>query len=314
MTERNEAGAGPPDPPQARSDHPINVVMTGGTSGLGRFAAQRIAAAPNTRLIVGARRPYSGPGESLPLDLARLSSVREFAATVETSLAGASIDILVLNAGTQFGNLDARTEDGFETTFAVNHLAHYLLLRSLLPQFADGATVVITTSDTHDPRTNPMAPRQLDPERLAHPESRRRTGFRDAFRAYSASKLCDLLTARALAGSTAAAEHRWRVIAYNPGYTPGTGLTKNWPLWARPLRGAMRVLRPVTRMATVAQAGDQLADLALGRSVPPPGRVYASLVRGQLTWPDPSELAQSDDAMNDLWQQSARMVGLPLEL
>jgi NAD(P)-dependent dehydrogenase (short-subunit alcohol dehydrogenase family) len=52
---------------------------------------------------------------------------------------------LVLNAATQFGNVDQRTEDGFETTFAVNHLAHYLLLPLLRPRLADGAIVVITT-------------------------------------------------------------------------------------------------------------------------------------------------------------------------
>ncbi len=65
-----------------------------------------------------ARRPYTGPGEPLPLDLARLASIRAFAAAVQESLSGAAIDILVLNAGTQYSNVDTRTEDGFETTFA----------------------------------------------------------------------------------------------------------------------------------------------------------------------------------------------------
>jgi NAD(P)-dependent dehydrogenase (short-subunit alcohol dehydrogenase family) len=50
---------------------------------------------------------------------------------------GADIDALVLNAGAQFPNLDQRTEDGSETTFAVNHLAHYLLLRFLLPKLGE---------------------------------------------------------------------------------------------------------------------------------------------------------------------------------
>jgi NAD(P)-dependent dehydrogenase (short-subunit alcohol dehydrogenase family) len=74
---------------------------------------------------------------------------------------------LVLNAGSQFPNIDQRTEDGFEMTFGVNHLALYLLLRFLLPKLAYGATDVITTSDKHDPKTNPLAPKQLDPEQLA---------------------------------------------------------------------------------------------------------------------------------------------------
>lgn len=309
MTSRNETG--PRRTGNGRpAGHTVNVVMTGGTSGLGHPAAQRIAAAPDTRLTLGARRPYTGPGEPLPLDLARLASVRAFAAAVQESLSGAAIDILVLNAGTQYSNVGTRTEDGFETTFAVNHLAHYLLLRLLLPQLAHGATIVITTSDTHDPRTNPLAPRQLDPEQLAHPSGTGRTGFRDGFRAYSASKLCNLLTARHVAQSAEAREGAWRVIAYNPGFTPGTSLVQRWPWWARPLRVVLRALRPVMRAAAVEQAGQELADLALRRTVPPEGRLYASLVRRRLTWPDPAELAQRDDVMDDLWQRSARMAGL----
>jgi NAD(P)-dependent dehydrogenase (short-subunit alcohol dehydrogenase family) len=288
----------------------VNVVMTGGTSGLGHPAAQRIAVAPDTRLILGARRRNTGPADSLPLDLASLASVRAFATAVQESLSGAATDILVLNAGAQFGNLCARSEDGFETTFAVNHLAHYLLLRLFLPHLAHGAAIIITTSDTHDPRTNPLAPRQLDPERLAHPNGTSGTGMRDGFRAYSASKLCNLLTARHVAQSAEAREGSWRVIAYNPGFTPGTSLVRWMPWWGRPLEVTALALRPVMRANTVEQAGQELADLALGRTVPPEGRLYASLVRRRLTWPDPAELAQRDDVMNDLWQRSARMVGL----
>jgi hypothetical protein len=62
---------------------------------------------------------------------------------------------------------------------------------------------------------------------------------------------------------------------------------------------------------TVEQAGNAIADLGLGTIVPPSGRIYASLVKGKLTWPDPSDLAQSDTAMKELRVQSAQMVGLP---
>jgi hypothetical protein len=40
---------------------------------------------------------------------------------------------------------------GFEATFAVNHLAHYLLPRLLMPRLAHDGSVVLTTSDMHDP-------------------------------------------------------------------------------------------------------------------------------------------------------------------
>ncbi|WP_216854964.1 SDR family NAD(P)-dependent oxidoreductase [Burkholderia sp. L27(2015)] len=287
------------------------IVMTGGTSGLGEVAARQIARTPGMRLVLGARRAGQSTIETLPLDLTRLASVREFAQGVIQGLGDSLINGLVLNAGTQFPNLDQRTEDGFETTFAVNHLAHYLLLQLLLPKLAQGATVVITTSDTHDPKQNPMAPKELDPQLLAHPQAQSRpTGFSAGFRAYAASKLCDLLMARGLATSDEAKAMRFTVVAYNPGLTVGTSLFRAWPLWARLAMGTVGLIRPMVRLATVEQAGQNLADLALGRITPPAGRLYASLVKRQLTWPDPSELARQDDVMKGLWRDSARMVGL----
>jgi NAD(P)-dependent dehydrogenase (short-subunit alcohol dehydrogenase family) len=283
--------------------------MTGGTSGLGEVAARRIAGTSGMRLLLGARRASQSAIETLPLDLTRLDSVREFAQGVIQKLGGESINGLVLNAGTQFPNIDQRTEDGFETTFAVNHLAHYLLLQLLLPKLAQGATVVITTSDTHDPKANPMGPKELDPMLLAHPTEGRPTGFSAGFRAYAASKLCDLLMARGLAISNEAKEKSFTVVAYNPGLTVGTSLFRAWPLWARLAMSTVGLIRPMARLATVDQAGKNLADLALGRITPPVGRLYASLVKRQLTWPDPSELARQDDVMNGLWRDSARMVG-----
>jgi NAD(P)-dependent dehydrogenase (short-subunit alcohol dehydrogenase family) len=119
------------------------VVITGASAGLGEVAAQEIARTPNIRLIAGVRSSHA-PTEVtvLPLDLARLASVRSFARAVIERLDSAWIDALVLNAGAQFPNVDQRTEDGFETTFAVNHLAHYLLLRLLMPKLAEHARVV----------------------------------------------------------------------------------------------------------------------------------------------------------------------------
>jgi hypothetical protein len=76
------------------------------------------------------------------------------------------------------------------------------------------------------------------------------------------------------------------------------------------LMGLAAIVRPMARLNTIAQAGGSLADLALGRVVAPPGRIYASLVKGRLTWPDPSELARNDHVMLTLWRDSARMVGL----
>ena len=286
------------------------AVMTGGTNGFGAVAAKRIFNTPNTKLILGARDNKNSSIETLPLDLARLSNVRSFVQSLKKKLNGTKIDILIMNAGAQFGNTRHRTGDGFESTFAINHLAHYLLLRLLVPSLAKNATIVITTSDVHDPKMVPFGPKELDPEALAHPKNTGK-GFIPGIRAYASSKLCDLLTARAFEASTDAQMNGMRVIAYNPGLTPGTSLFRAWPWWAKLAMVAASRLRPLTGMNTIEQAGNAIADLGLGTIVPPAGRIYASLVKGKLTWPDPSELAQSDTAMRGLWVESAQMVGLP---
>jgi NAD(P)-dependent dehydrogenase (short-subunit alcohol dehydrogenase family) len=286
------------------------VVMTGGTAGFGAFATKRISGTPNTKLILGARGTMNSSIDVLPLDLALLSNVRYFVQALTKKLDGTKIDILILNAGAQFGNTKQRTEDGFESTFAINHLAHYLLLRLLTPSLAQNATVVITTSDVHDPKMNPLGPKKLDPETLAHPEGKGK-GFIPGFRAYSSSKLCDLLTARAFEAAPETQRNGLRVIAYNPGLTPDTSLYRAWPWWGKLMMASASAVRPLAGINTIEQAGNAIADLGLGMIVPPTGRIYASLVKGKLTWPDPSELAQSDAAMKELWVDSAHMVGLP---
>ncbi|MGW7073837.1 hypothetical protein [Streptomyces sp. NPDC054866] len=51
--------------------------------------------------------------------------MRALAASVRERLGGTRVDALVLNAGVVRPDVTGRTMDGFETTFAVNHLAHY---------------------------------------------------------------------------------------------------------------------------------------------------------------------------------------------
>jgi NAD(P)-dependent dehydrogenase (short-subunit alcohol dehydrogenase family) len=293
------------------------IVMTGGTSGLGQLAASRMLAAPGTRLLLGARRQGPPGTETLPLDLTHLDSVRSFAAAVGERLGATPIDALVLNAG-RSGHADGRTVDGFETTFVVNHLAHYLLVRLLLPRLANQARIVLTTSGTHDPaqRAPLPPPRHADARLLAHPEldpdrdQRPRTA---AGCAYTASKLCVVLTARALAAQPEARARQLTVVAYDPGRTPGTGLLRNEGLVLRALWQILGspLLRPlVPRANSRKAAGGALAELALGRVRPPAGRTYAALRRGELTWPDPSELARRDELMHTLWRDSATLVGL----
>lgn len=292
----------------------MNIVMTGATAGIGREAATRLLALPDVRLIVGARSGGAPEGaETLKLDLVSLASARDFVAAVKARLAGAPIDALLLNAGGQRPHNGFRTVDGFEETFAANHLSHYLIARLLLPHIAAGGRLVITTSDTHDPaeKTGVPPPRHGDAMRLAHPETEPspEAGAMGGLRAYSSSKLANMLTVRALAARPEA--KALTVLAYNPGLTPGTGLVRNQP-WV--VRSLVWPLLPAIKpffglMNSLADAGSALAGLATTTS-PPPGRLYASLRKGRLTWPDPSELARDDRVVRQMWDDSARLVGL----
>jgi NAD(P)-dependent dehydrogenase (short-subunit alcohol dehydrogenase family) len=192
-----------------------------------------------------------------------------------------------------------------------NHLAHHLLARLLLPAVAQHGRIVLTTSDTHDPKIFPSAPKQLDVPRWAHTPG-------SPSSAYAASKLGNLLTAEAIAALPETAERHITTIAFNPGLTGGTGLSRDFPAALRHIMHALRPvfilasrLRPSLYMNTPEHAGETLAQLADGTITPPAGRVYASLVRGQLSYPDPSALAQDPAARDELWRQSADLTGLP---
>ncbi|MFI6639832.1 oxidoreductase [Streptomyces sp. NPDC050504] len=135
------------------------AVVTGANSGLGLATARELARR-GARVVLACRSEARGraaeelirrevPGAEakfLPLDLADLGSVREFAAGFPYG----TVDLLINNAGVMalpYG----RTADGFETQFGVNHLGHFALTGLLLPRLAGvpGARVVNVSSGLH---------------------------------------------------------------------------------------------------------------------------------------------------------------------
>lgn len=295
------------------------TVMTGGTRGLGRIAAEQLAegaqhadARIRPPLIMGARDSGSVAAgwTAAPLDLGSLDSVRAFAA----ALPDAPVARLILNAGGQRPDIAARSKDGFEQTFATNHLAHFLLLRLLIPRFITGARIVITSSGTHDPceKTGVPPPRHANARWLAYPEQDPQIDSSPiiaGMRAYSASKLANLMTALNLAQSEQARAGAWQVFAYDPGLTPGTGLARSQP-W--PIRALVWPLLPLMvpfakGMNRQNDAGRGLYELATTAQAAE-GRTYAALRRGVLTWPDPSALARNDVLAAQLWADSEELV------
>lgn len=294
------------------------IVMTGATSGIGAEALKHLAKGSDTKVYVGAR----GKGRLVPdgvvvwpLELSSLSSVRAFVDLLKRELGERKIDVLILNAAIRATDPSQLSEDGFQLTFATNQLAHYLLARLLWPMMQNNGRIVITTSDTHDPAVVPFGPKTLNPMDLAHTNENSPKGMRF----YASTKLCNLLTARSFAALSKKESRDINVIAFNPGLTGGTSLMgKQSPLTkalvtvlVRPLLSLASLFVPFLYVGKPEHAGETLAELALGKKVPPANRIYASLVRGKLKFPDPSDLALKNEVRDLLWKKSAELVGLP---
>lgn len=296
----------------------MKILMTGGTSGIGLEAVKRLAAAGSHDLTIAARAPDRAPAtlasvaRLVSLDLETLASVRAFI----TAMEGHTFDALLLNAGVQCVRPQT-SKDGFELTFAVNHLAHYVLLRALAPRLNANGRVVLTSSDTHDPeqKTGIPAPRHADVMLLAHPE---RDPARDASplvagrRAYSSSKLCNAMMARELAKRLKDTRPDIMVAAYNPGFTPGTGLARNYP---GPVGFIFRHLLPLftrrsERVNSVDTAGEMLAALAVDPAYAGSRGNYFTARNGSLREVPPSMLARDDAACAKLWDDSAVLSGM----
>jgi retinol dehydrogenase-13 len=137
---------------QARLDGKT-VIITGANSGIGLETAVDLAKR-NARVILACRsvergetaavevRKRSGNDNAVfvQLDLASLDSVRKFAAKILEE--EPRIDILINNAGVISGSYK-ETPDGFESTFAVNHLGHFLLTNLLLDRIKEAPSARI---------------------------------------------------------------------------------------------------------------------------------------------------------------------------
>lgn len=182
---------------------PRTAIVTGAAGGIGLEIARGLAAA-GFRVIAGCRDAKKATvGEGATLDLARLSSVRAFAARVTDP-----IDVLVCNAAVWPGPR-RRTADGFELAFGVNHLAHFLLVALLRDRLAPPARIVVVASGLH-------ARGELDWDDL---QSERRY---DGTAAYARSKLANVMWALTLA------RRGFIANACHPGVV-ATGLLRHQP-------------------------------------------------------------------------------------
>lgn len=266
------------------------LVMTGASRGIGRIAAEQILRrSPDVHLLVVARGSSGAPlaaelgagGHAVSYvsaDLGSLDSVRSAATEIRERLERGELPPLrgfVGNAGMQYTNALTEGPDGFESTFAVNVLANHLFVRLLRDSFVAPARIVITASDTHfgDFKHNMgmvPGPAWQSPDVLARPGAFPKPDSAPGGRtAYSTSKLAAIYLVHAYARRLPAGIE---AVAYNPGFVPGTGLTRN----AGPVsRFAMRRIMPVMALTPLATgrnaAGRYLADVVLGTTEAPTG-------------------------------------------
>jgi NAD(P)-dependent dehydrogenase (short-subunit alcohol dehydrogenase family) len=221
------------------------LVLTGGTSGIGRRALQTLLGERANWAVILLARPSPRVDElkALPgaagrlavveADLASLGSVDRACDEIVSLLGARSIDALALNAGIQMVTGDVASADGLELAFAVNFLANFLIVERLKGLLRPAGRIVMTSSEVHDPDAFCLMgigrATWQDPLVLADPARSQEHVDNVVDRGearYCASKLLGLMHVRHLARQLPDID----VVAFNPSVVPGTeiGRDRNW--------------------------------------------------------------------------------------
>lgn len=211
------------------------VIITGANSGLGYSCARAIARSGQGWHIIIASRDPSKVEEStrnliaetqyphvagMLLNLESLASVRQFTQTYLT-LNYPPLHAIICNAGVRASTALLLTEDGFEQTFGINHLGHFLLVNLLVPHLIDPARIIFVSSDTHDPKTNSGMPhpQYRNAYLLAYPDNDQdgKSPKMDGRTRYTTSKLCNVLCAYELSRRLQKQSLHATVNVFNPG-------------------------------------------------------------------------------------------------
>jgi NAD(P)-dependent dehydrogenase (short-subunit alcohol dehydrogenase family) len=273
------------------------VIVTGASSGIG-LATTRALGEAGARVVLAVRNVDKGqaaaagmPGltEVRALDLARLDSVRAFAADWD-----GPVDLLINNAGVSGPSL-ARTADGFEMKFGTNHLGHFALTNLLLAHVTGRVVTVASQAE----RFGRLDFGDLNWERRAYQPSR----------AYNDSKLANLLFTAELQRRLTAAGSGVRANAAHPGLV-ATAIYQH----DGPRRPADRVWAVVNRL--LAQDAEHGAlPVLYGAVADIPGDSFAgpshlAHMRGAPELIRRSAAAQDPELARRLWDVSEQLTGV----
>ncbi|MEO7999999.1 MAG: SDR family oxidoreductase [Gemmatimonadaceae bacterium] len=278
------------------------VVITGASDGIGKVAAHRLAAMGAHVVIVGRDKlktakvardiEVAGVSGSVSWDVADLSvqqNVRELAERLLERRP--RIDVLINNAGAIFSERQL-TSDGFERTFALNHLAYFTLTVLLLPHLQAAA------STGNPARIINVASRAHQGAQLDLNDLQSKRSFR-AWRTYNNTKLENILFTRAL--SQRLAPERVVVHSLHPGLVASQFAVSNNGWWGRFMRVAMNL-----RSISPERGSDTIIHLATSKEA----SLSSGLYWNQCKAVPPSLAAQNDDDAERLWFESARLTGL----
>jgi NAD(P)-dependent dehydrogenase (short-subunit alcohol dehydrogenase family) len=272
------------------------AVITGTTHGIGRVTSRELARAGRTVVMLcrdlaagnAVRAEIIGqvPGAAVHVvrcDLASLASVRACASAVLREFG--QIGLLINNAG-MVSTRHRMSEDGYELTFATNHLGPFLLTALLSQQLSASARIINVASRVHYRG-------RLELDRIADPRARY-----SSMAAYAQSKLANVLHAFALARRYAGTQ-----VCVNCLH-PGVVATNLLPPW-------LRLVKPlISRVMFDSERGARTSlYLALSNEVTGvSGRYFDENQLPQAAAP----LANDPQQQQSLWQASERWCGVAI--
>lgn len=267
---------------------PRIYVVTGANAGLGLATVTELAKSPDIHIVAAIRNfaradalRKAVPENQLTLlkvDVADLTFVRAFCAELIQKLGDKTLAGLCLNAGLQFHSGDKRSADGFELTFATNHLGHFLIYETLKPHLAPNARIVTIGSGTQNPEasgasrfgfrdgvyTSAAALAKAAPDETQPQDQQGRD-------AYAASKFANVMWAKAMAQQNTP----FTFLSIDPGAMPGTGLARDNTLFMRLIwHSVLRLAYPLINGSTPQKSGKLLARLLTDHPAPSGSNVH----------------------------------------